>query len=278
MSEYKIFANHAHVFPKGSKDNAQLENLKQLMSECSIEGAVCFAPFNHQTERVGIKESPNIWLYNEIKNENNLVGFGTINFDKTDIKEQVREIKELGFKGIKIHPAAQELKVDGKELFEAYSEAEKHNLFISFHTGLHWHRIRDYSMLLFDEVAYNFPGLRFSLEHVGGYSFFKEALLVMNNNERNGNGVYAGLTSIAMEKDEFGIEREGAWSLTDEQLCVLIHQTGAKNSIFGLDFPYKDVNYTKNAIERIKNLPVSEEAKRGILGENIKAVLGIQSR
>ena len=106
MGDYKIFANHAHVFPKGSKDNAQIENLKELMEKCGIEGAVCFAPFNHQTERVGIKINQNKWLYEEIKNENNLIGFGTINFDIGSIQNQVKEIKELGFKGIKIHPAA----------------------------------------------------------------------------------------------------------------------------------------------------------------------------
>lgn len=275
MSEYKIFANHAHVFPKGSKDNAQLENLKDLMEKCGIEGAVCFAPFNHQTERVGITINQNKWLYEEIKNEKNLIGFGTINFDIGSINEQVKEIKELGFKGIKIHPAAQEVRVDGRELFEVYAEAEKQGLFVSFHTGLHWHRIKDYSMLLFDEVAYNFPNLKFSMEHVGGYSFFKEALLVMNNNERKGNNIFAGLTSISMEEDALGNLRQGAWSLTDDDLCTLIHQTGEKNSIFGLDFPYKNVEYTKNAIERIKNLPITEDAKKGILGENLKTVLNL---
>ena len=275
MSDYKIFANHAHVFPKGSKDNAQLENLKVLMEECEIEGAVCFAPFNHQTERVGITINQNKWVYEEIKNEKNLIGFGTINFDIGSIQNQVKEIKELGFKGIKIHPAAQEVKVDGRELFEVYAEAEKQGLFLSFHTGLHWHRIKEYSMLLFDEVAYNFPNLKFSMEHVGGYSFFKEALLVMNNNERKGNNIYAGLTSISMEEDALGNLRPGAWSLTDDDLCTLIHQTGEKNSIFGLDFPYKDARYTKNAIERIKNLPITEDAKKGILGENLKAVLNL---
>jgi predicted TIM-barrel fold metal-dependent hydrolase len=275
MSDYKIFANHAHVFPKGSKDNAQLENLKVLMEECEIEGAVCFAPFNHQTERVGITINQNKWLYEEIKNEKNLIGFGTINFDIGSIQNQVKEIKELGFKGIKIHPAAQEVKVDGRELFEVYAEAEKQGLFLSFHTGLHWHRIKEYSMLLFDEVAYNFPKLKFSMEHVGGYSFFREALLVMNNNERKGNNIYAGLTSISMEEDALGNLRQGAWSLTDDDLCTLIHQTGEKNSVFGLDFPYKDVEYTKNAIERIKNLPITEEAKKGILGENLRTVLNI---
>jgi predicted TIM-barrel fold metal-dependent hydrolase len=131
-------------------------------------------------------------------------------------------------------------------------------------------------MLLFDEVAFNFPNLKFSMEHVGGYSFFREALLVMNNNSRKGNNIYAGLTSISMEEDSLGISRQGAWSLTDDDLCTLIHQTGEKNSIFGLDFPYKNVEYTKKAIERIKNLPITEEAKKGILGENLKEALDIK--
>ena len=219
----------------------------------------------------------NRWLQSEIKNEKSLLGFGTVDFEKGQLKEQVTEIKELGFYGIKIHPAFQGVKVDSKELFEVYSQAEKENLFISFHTGLHWHRIRDYEMLLFDEVAWHFPKLKFSLEHVGGYSFFKEALLVMNNNSRNdeGGAVYAGLTSVNMETDMFSNVRSGAWSLTDDEICTLIHQTGEKRAIFGLDFPYKNAEYTQTAIERIKNLPISDNAKRGILGDNLKEALGL---
>jgi predicted TIM-barrel fold metal-dependent hydrolase len=31
----------------------------------------------------------------------------------------------------------------------------------------------------------------------------------------------------------------------------------------------------KESIERIKNLPISEEAKRGVLGENLRTILGV---
>lgn len=274
MSDYKIFANHAHLFAKNTKPNADIDKLKELLDACKIEKTVCFAPFTDQLARYGITENSRKWLANEIKNEPQFVGFGTIDFDEKNLKDQVKETADLGLLGLKIHPAAQELKIDSPELFEVYEEAEKQGLFISFHTGLHWHRIKDYQMLLFDEVAYNFPKLRFSMEHVGGYSFFKEALLVMNNNSRDDiQHVFAGLTSISMEKDDFGNERQGAWSLTDDELCTLIHQTGPKRSIFGLDFPYKDIEYTKKAIERIKNLPIAEEAKRGILGDNLREIL-----
>ena len=278
MADYKIFANHAHLFPDNTKPNGDLNTLKSIMDECEIEGAVCFSPFWHQMDMYAhtTGQNPCEWAAKALKNEPNLVGFGTIDFDRKDLKDQVKKIKDLGHYGIKIHPAAQEVNVAGKELFEVYGEAEKQGLFLSFHTGLHWHRIADYQMLLFDEVAYNFPKLRFSMEHMGGYSFFKEALLVMNNNSRSEiDHVFAGWTSIAMEKDEFGNIRRGAWSITDEELCDLIYQTGPKRSIFGLDTPYKDAKMIKASIERIKNLPISEQAKRGVLGENLKEILGI---
>lgn len=276
MSEYKIFANHAHLFPKNTKPNGDIDCLTALMDECEIEKAVCFSPFWHQMDMYAhtTGQNPCRWVADEIKNNPRFVGFGTIDFDKTNLKEQVKEIKGLGLPGIKIHPAAQEVNVAGKELFAVYEEAEKQGLFLSFHTGLHWHRIADYQMLLFDEVAFNFPELRFSMEHMGGYSFFKEALLVMNNNSRGETDrVFAGWTSIAMETDAFGNSRRGAWSITDEELCDLIHQTGPYRSIFGLDTPYKDAKMIKASIERIKNLPITEEAKRGILGENLRKIL-----
>lgn len=278
MSDYKIYANHAHLFPKNTKPNADIHCLTNLVDACGIEKAVCFAPFRHQMDMYAhtTGQNPCLWLAKELENNPRFVGFGSIDFDRTDLKEQVKAIKEMGLLGIKIHPAAQEVNIAGKELFQVYEEAEKQDLFLSFHTGLHWHRIDDYKMLLFDEVAYNFPQLRFSMEHMGGYSFFREALLIMNNHERAKRlTTFAGWTSINMEIDEMGAERCGPWSITDDELCTLIHQAGYERSVFGLDFPYKDIEYTKKAIERIKNLPITETAKKAVLGENLKRELNL---
>ena len=73
--------------------------------------------------------------------------------------------------------------------------------------------------------------------------------------------------------DENGLA--GIWSISDEQLLTLLNQTGYENSIFGLDFPYKNVKMTKDAIQRIKSLPISEEAKAAILGDNLARALNI---
>ena len=278
MSDYKIYANHAHLFPKNTKPNGDKDCLKALLDECGIEKAVCFAPFQNQMDMYDVSrgQNPNDWIAEEIKNEPKLVAFGSINFEKDNLEEQVKHIAELGLLGIKIHPAYQEVKIDSPELFRVYEAAEKETLFISFHTGLHWHRIADYSMLLFDEVAFNFPRLRFSMEHMGGYSFFREALLIMNNNSRNDVlNTFAGWTSIGMEVDDMGNVRQGAWSLTDDDLCTLVHQAGYESSIFGLDFPYKKADDINKAIDRIKNLQITEEAKKAILGGNLKRELNL---
>ena len=134
---------------------------------------------------------------------------------------------------------------------------------------MHWHRLRDNRVLLFDEVAWNFPTLKFSMEHIGGYHFFKEALAVMCNNSRRGGNVFAGWTSVGNRKGK-GDE----WALTDEELETVIYQTGEDRSIFGLDFPYSKPEHIKTEIARIKRLDFSEECKEKILGKTLERVLG----
>lgn len=107
-----------------------------------------------------------------IRNEDRLKGFGVIDFSREDLEDQVEAIYQLGFPGIKLHPAFQHFRIDGEKAFRVYAAAQERDLFLTFHTGIHWHRISDYNVLLFDEVAYHFKNLRFSMEHVGGYCFF----------------------------------------------------------------------------------------------------------
>lgn len=268
--KYKIFANHAHVFDAERRPDGTVDELLKLMDACEISKAVCFAPFKGQTSDLDI--DPVEWLAREIEGKDSLIGFGTIDFDRGDIEKQVERIAELGFKGIKVHPAAQEISIVGEEARRMYEAAQDKGLFLSFHTGIHWHRISDYHPILFDEVAFDYPMLQFSMEHIGGYHFFKDALAVMCNTKRPYPRVYAGWTSIAQPDSN----PPSGWTISDEELRTVIYQTGNEFSIFGLDFPYNREDSTNKAIERILNLDIPEEAKRGILGENLARVLDVE--
>ncbi|MBQ7541282.1 MAG: amidohydrolase family protein [Clostridia bacterium] len=267
-----IFANHAHLYPRELREDGAQGVLMRLLDDCGIDKAVAFAPFSHRfRESAQFHDvNQNVWLAGEIAGNDRLVGFGTVDVlpDAAPIAQQVQQIFELGLRGIKIHPAAQELPIDSARAFEIYEKAQELGLFLSFHTGLHWHRIRDYRMLLFDEIAYSFPDLNFSMEHVGGYSFFREALLVMCNNSRNPH-TFAGLTSVEPEPDGLC----GPWALTNEEIETLVFQAGEGRTVFGLDFPFKKADYIRRAMARIRALRISEEEKENILGRTLEKQL-----
>lgn len=266
---YEIFAHHAHVFPKAVREDGTVDVLLRTMDACGIAKAVCFATFPSQLP-TGSPE-PNAALARRIAGEGRLRGFGVIDFAKGDLRGQVDRIADLGLRGIKLHPAYQHFAIDGEAAFEVYARAEELGLFLSFHTGVHWHRIRDYQVWRFDEVAYHFKRLRFSMEHVGGYCFFNEALAVMLNNMHRGRGderIYAGLTSV------FDPDVNRAWHLSDDKIHDLIWQTGDTTSIFGLDFPYNGTQRIQAAIAHVRGLDLPEETKQRILGGNLTRILG----
>ena len=134
-----------------------------------IEGAVCFASFSHQVSASDIQ--PNRWLAKELRTRPNLVGYGTLDPSKPP-RDQIKEIVDLGFRGIKLHPAAQKFHVFGNWAREVYALMTEHHLIADFHTGVHEQRIAYYHPLLFDEIAFHYPKLRMVLEHVGGWHFF----------------------------------------------------------------------------------------------------------
>lgn len=254
----KIFSNHAHCIPKSFMPNAEPSDLLKRIDALGIEKSVAFAPFPYQITG----ENANDWLYARIKNENRLVGFGTVDFNG-DVRADVKRAVDYGFKGIKVHPAAQKINILCEPARVLYEQAQKAGLFVTFHTGVHWHRISDYNMLLFDEVARDYPKLNVGLEHFGGYCFFKEALAVLINSPNT----YAGMTSISDRTvNKF-------WYQSDENVNDLLWQVGAGRCIFGLDFPYNSVEQNKTDIKRILDLNITDEEKQLILGGNLEKVL-----
>jgi predicted TIM-barrel fold metal-dependent hydrolase len=270
----RIFANHAHVFPAAIKADGTIDRLLGLMDACDIEQAVCFAPFPNQVKETGLDQ--NKWLAGELAlptRRGRLHGFGTVDLKRNDLKEQVQQITDLGLRGIKMHPNAQEFDILCPEALEVYAAAQDRKRFITFHSGIHHYRIDHYNVLKFDEVAYRFPDLRFSLEHVGGYAFFNQALAVISNNipfppvpGRKGT-VFGGLTSI------FTPHYNRLWYMSRERLLELLAQVGAEQLIFGLDFPYNLEENTKMGLKALGELGLSEEQKERILGGNLRDAL-----
>ena len=269
----RVLAHHAHVFPGSVNPNGTIERLLSLLDACDIEGAVCFAPFASQVEGSGL--DPVAWLAEELKRQPRLHGFGTVDIRRADRADQVRRIADLGLRGIKLHPNAQAFDILGAQALEIYAAAQDVDLFLTFHSGVHHYRIKHYNLLGFDEIAYNFPKLRLSLEHVGGYSFFSEALAVIVNNipfpPKPGvrPRVFGGLTSV------FTQHYNRFWYMSPERMAEAIAQAGAQQFIFGLDFPYNLEDNTKAGLQALRALGLSASDLALILGGNLRRELGL---
>ncbi len=249
-----------------------IDRLLQLLDDCSIDQAVCFAPFHYQCEELGV--DPIAWLAGELKkHRNRLFGFGTIDTRRADVKDQVKRVVDHGLLGLKLHPNAQNFDLLSPRMFEVYAAAQDAHLFLTFHSGVHRSRLADIQPIRFDEIGWNFPKLRFSMEHVGGYHFFDQALAVIFNHapppwETGVCNVFAGLTSI------FTNDHNRFWYLTDERIKEIASQVGVRQMIFGLDFPYNLEPQTKIAFQRLREL-FTESEQEQILGGNLRRELGL---
>lgn len=268
-------AHHAHVFPASMNAEGTIDRLLRLLDACGIERAVCFAPFAQQWKDPS--QTHNEWLAKELTaHGGRVLGFGTIDFQGADLAGQVRRAKELGLLGLKLHPNTQRFAVLSEKAFEVYGAAEEMGMFCTFHTGVHASRLRDCRVIDFDEVAQAFPRLRFSMEHVGGYHFFPEALAVIFNHVpppwKTGEcNVYAGLASV------FTTHVNRFWHLSRERLLELVAQVGVRQLIFGLDFPYNREDETKIGLETVRSLGLGAEGEALVLGGNLARVLGLKS-
>ncbi len=272
----RIFANHAHVFPASVNPDGTIDRLLKLLDNTGIDQAVCFAPFPHQFEKAGFHQAqPNDWLAREIWGQPRLFGFGTLDLTLPDIEAQVRHAKSLGLRGLKLHPNAQKFDLLSPPALKAYAAAEAQELFITFHSGVHRYPLKGVDVRHFDEIAWKFPDLRFSMEHVGGYSFFPGALAVIVNHipyppvPGRRCRVYAGLTSCLTPR------HLRFWYLPPERLNELILQAGVDQLIFGLDFPYNLESQIETAINTIRALDLSEEDQAKILGANLREALAL---
>ena len=88
----KIYAHHAHVFPKSVREDGTVDALLNVMDACSIEKAVAFATFSNFLGPGD--EEPNQALAKRIRNEDRLKGFGVIDFSREDLEDQVDQMEK----------------------------------------------------------------------------------------------------------------------------------------------------------------------------------------
>jgi len=190
---------------------------------------------------------------------------GFAGFDPSQGEEAVADIeyavKKLGFKGLKIVSSMMDLDINDKALYPCYAKAQELGVPITIHTGasslVMGSRVKHVQPLMVDDVAFDFPDLKIICAHMGGHQYMDvHSMLVRHRN------VYADLCFWPLNPHYRDLM---PWRLLDD--------TARDKILLGSDYPSGQTS--KEAVEAVQNLPISEDFKVKILGENAARLLAL---
>lgn len=184
-----------------------------------------------------------------------LTGLGTVHPDSADQTEDIRRIKALGLKGIKIHPDIQQFKIDDYRFLKVYELCEEEGLPILMHTGDYRYDYSNPNRLL--PILKIFTGLTVIGAHFGGWSVWEEATREL-----------AGMPNLYVDCSSTFQFMKDITPIPD-----MIAAYGADRVLFGSDFPMWS---PQKELELFMQLPLSDADRKLIFSENAKKVFSIK--
>ena len=195
-------------------------------------------------------ESVNSFIANACSEHPEFIGAGTMHVEYQNYEAEVRRIKGLGLRGVKLHPDIQKFALDDERILPLYEILQAEGLFLISHTGDY--RFDYSSPRRMAHVARMFPALRCIAPHFGGWSEWEEArsCLVLPNVFIDTSSTFA-----------FGCPEVAQMALnTFDQTHIF----------FGSDYPMWDPS---DEWGRLLSLGLSDSLLENIAGKNLEAFL-----
>ena len=262
----KIIDIHAHVFPdpiasKASKSIREFYDLKMdeggtvgRLLELDREAGVGHSCIHSVAVTPHSIDSINRFISKSAaEHADCLTGYGSIHPGRENIPELVEEVKQMGLKGLKIHPDMQKFALDSPEAMNMFAAIEG-KLPIIIHTGdCRFEYSRPWQM---KKVLDAFPKLICVCAHLGGWSEWEEAWKILAGYEN----VYVDTSS-------------SLYAMTPEEGRRIIRRYSRDRVLFGTDYPMWD---PREETERFRRLKLTEAEEEKILYLNGKELLGLQ--
>lgn len=250
---------HTHMFPdkiaKGTIDflagvcrttpytDGTYEGLKKETLDSGVDISVALPIVTKPKQFTSINEFASHYQ------EAPVISFGSVHPEADNYKEQLRYIRELGMKGIKLHPDYQEVYFNDIRYKRIVSYASELGLIISVHAGADPKCPEDIHCTpqMSAEVVKEAAPEKLVLAHMGGNEQWDEVEEYLV-----GKNVYFD-TGVVLDK------------MSEEQFLRIVKNHGADKILFATDSPWAG---QKEFLEIIRKMPLSESERKKILGEN----------
>lgn len=209
------------------------ENVAELiakMEELGVDHAVAISSYKIDLDRPSVDQ-----LMEVIAAEPRLTlveGLRWRGDERTDLFTLEERIRDGVVRGIKLYPGYDHYPINDPSLETVFRIAEKHQVPVMIHTGDTYSRTAKVRMahpLLVDDVAVDYPDVKFIMCHVGN-PWFQDAAEVLYKNEN----VYADISGLTL--GEFSYEFERYVAMRVKEMITYMGNPG-KQLIYGTDWP-----------------------------------------
>jgi len=218
----------------------------------------------------------NDWLASVCLEEPRFVGFGSVHpgDGSAALEEMDRCIKQLGLKGIKLHPDVQKFDCGDPALVDVFKRAAKLDVPVTIDTYSPFDGQQPAKLL---QAVLESPETKICLAHVGGFRFAEFGFY----------GLLKQRTPFDLNV-YFDLSASCEWFYNtpfQEPFCWITQQLGPDNLLFGSDFPVRGprvgsefpLTPVKDILEMVRNFGYPEEWIPKILGGNAARLLCLEA-
>lgn len=261
---------HTHIFPNKiaektiqslsnkanvkASTNGTLEGLLQSMEQAQVDMSVILPV----ATKVAQMENINTYAKSVCENyPGKLISFGGIHPDCEDYKKELKHIKNLGLKGIKIHPDYQGVMIDDVRFMNIIEYASELGLIVVTHAGIDIgipepvHCPPDKMRKVLDKIKPE----KMVLAHFGGWQQWDMVYEYLA-----GENVYLD-TAFTFDY------------IKDEMFLKILNKHDENKILFATDSPW---SAAISDIEAVRHLPIKTELEEKIFSGNTKKILELE--
>ncbi len=230
-------------------------DLFQTMEDSGVDHAVVLSSYKATDHRPHIDElihhvgnDPRITLVEGLR--------WRVDEQRTDLFRMEERIRDGLVRGIKLYPGYDRYAINDPSLEAVFRVAAKHDVPVMIHTGDTYSahaKVRQAHPLLVDDVAVDFPDVRFVMCHLGN-PWFQDAAEVLYKNDN----VYADISGLTLGDFTYEFERYIMQRVRD--MIFYMGEPG-RQLLFGTDWPLVEM---KGYVRFLEGLELAEDDKEGM--------------
>lgn len=189
--------------------------------------------------------------------EGEIISFAGVHPADVTAKEKLVQIKNMGFKGIKLHPDYQDTYFDDIRYKRIVNKASELDLIVTVHAGVDPKCPDDVHCTpkMIEEMLDEVQPPKLVLAHFGGNQMWNEV-----EERLVGRHVYLD-TAVVLD------------TMEEEQFCRMVRKHGADKVLFATDSPWRG---QKEFVQRMKEIALTEEEREQIFFKTAQRLLGMK--